>query len=544
MDAPSAEPTEPGHARTRGPRASGHRFAAHVAGICSSAGLGFLAEPPGSLGFLGPVALVPWLLVLRHRPPLSAATSGLALGTLNGLLGILWLPAGLERMGAGPGNAVFGALGLAVWGGGLPWACFGFLAGCIRRSGLPARVFLLGAVLCGIDLLRSYAPGGLPLILLGHTQWAVHGVAQLALLGGVPLISGFLMATNVAIAGAIVPGPGRRTGFSIAFAMLSAYALLAATGVPVARALRPSGSFGENPVELLVVQPSLHPRERWSPLVQQTNLAIIAGQTQRALKALSRPPAAVIWPENTLTTPVDTDPDLASRLQAAVDSWGIALILGTVQSVPREPAQIRSSALWLAPGRGTIQSVDKGRAIPVIESSADFPGRVLLEAAIGLEPDRYRVAEAVERSPLEGFVEFGVLLCFEALFPADAAAVRTPRTAALLNLGNDSWFLSDVPSAQQLAFISFRAIEQRSWLVRAVHGGASAVYDPYGRIVSKLAFGERGHLLASIHEEPEPSAYERVALAALLIAGGSLGFATSGFLLRAFDSRGRQRTRR
>lgn len=509
------------------PRVSRLRLAAVSGGIVVSAGLFAASQEPIGLGIVSVLALVPWLASLHGMRPRRAAASGLAFGTLAGLLVAGWLAAGFSRLGASALHAGLGTLAVAAWGSGVPFALLGACASGSAWLRPEHRVLAVGAAAFGIDLARGAVPGGLPWTLLGHAAADVPGLAQLAVVGGVPLVSAVLVAVNTALAGCLTArSPGEQSGawraLGLAGGGLTVVALL---GLPLAARMRPVPAAGAA-FSVLVMQPHLVPEERWSPLAQRTNLAILARETKKAVEKAEPSPDLVIWPENTLTQPVDGDPELAGDLVARVDGLGVPVVLGAVMAAdPAQagPPEIRTSALRVEPGRGITDVFDKTRAIPVVESAAVFPGFGLLDSLLGLAPGRSRVLEGRVERPLAGEPELAVALCFEMLFPGLVAERRGPDTGAIVNLGNDSWFLSPAPSSQQIAIARFRAIEQRAWVVRAVYGGASAVIDPLGRLVSALPFDSKGAMSATLVPGPPPGAGERLALVTLLLAGAALG---------------------
>jgi len=341
-------------------------------------------------------------------------------------------------------------------------------------------------------------------------------------------ISALLAGTNAGLALVVAHfhGSERARATHAAAAFLGAYVALAFAGEAVVEAIRRSLPPPSVPaLDLVVVQPRFPRAGRWSARVQRTNLAVIASQTRTAIASSETAPDLVVWPETVLTTPLDTDADLAADLVRKVREIGAPVILGGVQaSRSGAPTLYRNTAFWVGPDGRIQDRFDKTLAIPVVESSIGFPGRAWIETLMGLRDQPRHVEEGSEQRGLRGTSEVAVGLCFEALFPALIDARRTRHTAAILNLANDSWFASDTPIRQQIAFVSFRAIEQRLWLVRAAHGGMSALIDPFGRVVEQLPYDERASFRAHIEPTAPPSVRERVALLALLAAGGVVGW--------------------
>jgi apolipoprotein N-acyltransferase len=493
-----------------------------------------LGSSPHPFGWLALFSVSTIFIMFRHFSTFSDAAIGLTFGTLGGVLSTLWIASGLEALGATPLAAYLGCLGIAVWGAGVPWAALGLAKGVARRLSPGPTVLVTGVSLFAIDTLRSIPSVGLPWVLLGHSQGTVPGVAQLAAVGGVPLVSALVGSLAAAIAMLIAPRDREeaRSALRWTAALAGGYFALVAVGLPIVTAARGSltSSAAGAALELLLVQPNRAPAERWAPAAQRTNLALLAQQTERALAEGSRHPDLVLWPETSLTTPLDRDPALREELLAHVDRLGVPVMLGVVRAASNsaDPSLYHNSVLWVEPGRGIVDAFDKTHAVPLVEAAPWRNAAGLL----GLAGQRRFVEAGREQRPLHGSRELAVLLCYEALFPNLVAARRTPQTLALVNLANDSWFLAEAPSRQQVAFASFRAIEERLPLVRVAHGGISAVIDPYGRIRASLPFAASGVLRTTVQTSPPPSVAERAALLALLGFGGALGFGAAALLTR------------
>jgi apolipoprotein N-acyltransferase len=479
-----------------------------------------LAQPPWRLGCVAVAALVPAILAARRAGRIESIILGAAVGFVYGGIGCHWLPDAFESLGTAPALTLAATALTILWAKALPFAVLGALAHAMRRWRPSAQAVALAAALGLAQLWMGASRWGLPVLLLGHSQLSVPGVAQLAVVAGVPGLSALLVATNVAIACAV---EDRRRGGPLAVGALSAWLVLAATGEPVARALRPRATEMRT---LLLVQPSIDRELRWKREYQHVILDQIATQTEEALADVSEPLDAILWPENVLTTPFASDARLARRFSRVVDTWAAPLVTGLVRA-PRskEMGRYRSSIVWWQGGVGEVASVDKTRALPLVESSRNFVGRSLLTLVVGDAAGGPQVAEAVSAGALTGDFTLTPALCFEALFPGIVADRRDPTSFAIVNLADDSWVSGEVADAQLVTSAAFRAIEQRMPLVRVAHGGLSVAIDPFGRETLRMPSDVAAHRVVHVALSSPPTALERSTIVVLAVVPGTLAMA-------------------
>jgi apolipoprotein N-acyltransferase len=498
-----------------------------------------VAQPPWDISPLAFVALTPLLVATRGECNGSCTHGsilGLVAGAAHGVVLAYWIPSALQSIGASSWGARAALCVTAFWGKGVPFLVVGCAASLIAKLPRGSRGPAFMLAVASIEAAVSRLPSGIPWSLLGHSQHEVDGLAQLAALGGVPLLSGLVAWVNWELVELRLAAPTTRTSAAARLAALAgALGLCALLGTRAVEWTRAGGGRGGHPaLQLLVIQPDIDPAERWNPETQRTNLALVAALTHRELARYTQKPDVVVWPETLVTSPIDSDRALRADLEAAAKALGAPLVLGVTRSPLRGGRRsYRNSVLWLDPGNGVVDAFDKTTAVPIVEADGSGQGLSLLEPWFGVSPQTPRVEEGeTERPVAAAGISFAVLLCYEIIFPGLVSARATPDVAAILNLANDSWFRGEAVSRQQLAAGAFRAIEQRRTLVRVAHGGVSAVFDPYGRTAASLPFGTEGSLWVEVPAESPPTPLERVVLIGLLASGAGMGAVASRRLWR------------
>ncbi len=382
----------------------------------------------------------------------------------------------------------------AHFGWMIPFAVFGLgavlglfigtaalLARCFSRPGV-GRVMALAVAWTFMEWVRSWIFTGFPWNLIGSVWVAVTPVLQFAAIGGVFGLS----ALTVFCAGMpVLLGSGAKRHIGPVLASLSLLALVAIWG-----ACRvPSGPAPVHAdIRLRMVQANIEQTLKWKPGLAADNLA-------RYL-AMSRAPgfdhiSAVVWPETAVPYILSENPGVLDPLTTAVPPGGL-LLAGTVRETLEPPdGYTLYNSLQAFDGQGDILATyDKAHLVP-------FGEYVPLRHWLPLEKltpggADYQPGPGPMTLHLPGLPPVGVMICYEAIFPAAAAPAERPEW--LLNITNDGRFGISAGPYQHLAAARLRAVEQGLPLARTAGTGITAMIDPYGRVVAELPLGTSGIL--------------------------------------------------
>lgn len=425
-----------------------------------SGALAALAFPTPGIWILAFVAWAPFLVAVGRGGVKAGAACGAAGGfTFFAILLRFLAPITLA-----------GWLALAVW-----LALFIMIAGAIcaifLRGPLVARA-LVPVVWIAAEWARGRLSLGFEWGAMGYVLAAAPWLAQLAAVGGVPLLSLGILGANLAAA--------RATEAALRSEWRQAWVGLMATVAPVA-ALAAFGLLVPGPtivgsLRVAVVDAAIDPRAKW------TDSGIWVAMTRHSSltdSITAQAPALILWPETAIPAPLEEPGStLAIRTRAlerrVAEVWRAPLLLGIPAIVPGQPEAYWNAVALVSAEGGTAIVHRKRHLVPFGEYSP-HPSLARVLPGPGFVPGDGGPATSVAGARI------GTLICFDDVIPHEALA-RAADADVLAAVTNDAWF-GEAGAAQHYAIAVLRAIETRRSIARAANGGVSGAIDPSGRTI-------------------------------------------------------------
>jgi apolipoprotein N-acyltransferase len=452
---------------------------------CLASGLLLIAIFPWyDMGWLAWVVFVPLFIATRAVRPRTAFLWGWLSGCI-GYLGVLrWIPHTMVNYGGVPVSASYGVLVLLVAYVGIYVGIFaaGWAWGVKRW---PRGVLLLvPALWVALEWLRAQALSGFPWASLGYSQYVNRSLIQMAEFTSVYGVSFALVLGNVVVV-QLLQGVTQRPWYRMGLpCMLATLGLIAVWGGGWWRLQQPLQGAGTPATEVGValIQGNIDQGQKWDPKAQEAVVAIYHRLTREA--AADPNVDFIVWPEAATPFFFASDRPFQARLLHLVREMGRPLLFGS-PTYARTDGQdsMYNSAFLVGPDATVRGRYDKIHLVPFGEY---IPLRGMLffldKLVYGIGDFRRGEDYTVMAIP-QG--RFGVLICFEVIFP-DLVRHFVDRGAQfLVNLTNDAWFGNSPASYQHLSMVVFRAIENRVPVVRAANTGISAVIDPTGRVLQQ-----------------------------------------------------------
>lgn len=396
---------------------------------------------------------------------------------------------------------------------------FGALAYIFVRKKNIALFLAVPPIWVFVEYLISILFTGFPWLLAGYTLHSKLYLIQIADTTGIWGVSFLVIIINSSIAQIInfIQGDINEKKFAIAAAIVSffLFILAAVYGQNILSKNEPDPNHG---VKVSLVQGNIPYHNGPMLLSPQSVWDIYKGLTDQVEKS-----DIIIWPE---TIYIDynlgynfvisrKNPDSKIQKTAieklAENKKTYFIVGGQGRSIHGNNDEIYfNSAFLISPEGNFLNRYDKEHLVPFGEYMPlkDFLFFLKPLAKYGGNYSHGELSELFEVKELR----FGLLICYEDVFPNLVRSRRIEGADVLINLSNDSWFGNSVELYQHLNISRFRAIENRLPIIRCTNSGISAIIDCKGELKNILKKDKKiveikGILTSIIPEKGEISTY-------------------------------------
>ncbi len=455
--------------------------------------LAFLAFPPFEFTYLAWVCLVPLFLALKE----TSLKSSFWYSYLAGLVFFGGLLSWLVNVTI-PGTIIL-VLFLSLF-----YGAFGLIANiCLRYS---MDLFVLPFAWVVIEYTRGGVFSGFPWGLLGHAQYREINLIQIADITGAYGVSFLMVAFNVA-AYALFTRAKRR----IAYMVLAFIFLVMATAYSAFKTQ--NFHVWGNP-EISVVQGNVPQLMKWDPHFAKS---ILENYNELTKEAARDKPDMIVWPETSYPylaadeeNPAKDIGDLSKKLKTPI----LAGVIYEGRGGYYNSAMLFDKEGSLQKKYLKLHLVPFGEYVPFEEYISFLRGYIdkpIGDFERGDEFTFFRLKSVeTEKNKPDGsrmrqtnFYSFGALICFEDIFPYIAREYARKGANFLVNMTNDAWFGDTGAPRQHLQSSVFRAVENRTPVIRAANTGVSCFVDSNGAVLSVMQEGGkevlvRGHSTGSV----------------------------------------------
>jgi apolipoprotein N-acyltransferase len=331
-----------------------------------------------------------------------------------------------------------------------------------------------------LEYLRSFLITGFPWANLGYSQYLNLPFIQVADLTG-PYGPCFVIVLVNATLFCVLRQWSRKT-FPFKEVIITAIILL---GFLIYGYLR-MGAVGRNtiqnpPLKIGLVQGNIDQSIKWDESFQRETLQIYE---KLSFKVAEEKPDLIIWPET--ATPFFFQD--AKKYQPLIldipKKIHTFLLFGTPSyTIHQGKVNHHNSAYLVSPSGELIGKYDKIHLVPFGEY-VPMQDLLFFIGSLGEGIGDFKPGKEIFNFALpQG--KFGVLICFEIIFP-DLCRKFVKRGANfLVTITNDAWFGRTSAPYQHFSMAAFRAVENRVFVARAANTGITGFIDPTGKILKE-----------------------------------------------------------
>jgi apolipoprotein N-acyltransferase len=359
-----------------------------------------------------------------------------------------------------------------------------FFLGSTSLLKRPGFYLLLGlpSLWVFLELLRARLFTGFPWVSLGYSQYQFITFIQAADITGIYGLSFFIMMANTLFFIIIQRVGKERFPYKETIAVLLLFGLILSYGFYRLNDIE-ADVRGWRALRVGIVQGNIDQAQKWDPAYREETVHIYRKLSSREFNGENKV-QLLVWPETATPFYIQSDEHFSPVVKNLVREQSLFLLTGSpAYRVKNGEVEYNNSAFLFSPEGRKIGRYDKMHLVP-------FGEYVPLKKFL---PFVHKIAEGIgDFSPGPGVMnlaingsEFGVLICYEAIFPDLVRQFVKEGAGFLVNITNDAWYGNTSAPFQHLAQTAIRSVENRVYLVRSANTGISAFVDPLGRVVEQ-----------------------------------------------------------
>jgi apolipoprotein N-acyltransferase len=462
-----------------------------------------LSFPNFDLEILAWFALVPLFFAIEGKELYQAFKLGVFAGLVS-FLGILyWIIVAVHTYGNVPLILSGLILLLLVAYLSLYIGTFAFLLRLIQiRSGIQTILFA-PILWVALEYLRSFFLTGFPWAYLGHTQYLNLPFIQMSDITGVYGLSFVILLVNATFFSVFRQWP--KKNFPSKEIILTLVVLLGFLIYGYVRMRNVDQEIIQTPpLKVALVQGNIDQSIKWDESFQLETLKIYQ---RLSMKAAEHQPDLMIWPETATPFFFQEAKEYQPIVLEIPEKTNSYLLFGTpFYKIEQGKINYYNSALLVSPAKELIGRYDKIHLVPFGEYIPLKKILFFIESSIGEGIGNFKSGkDIINLSFPRG--KFGVLICFEIIFPDLCRRFVKKGGDFLVTITNDAWFGRTSAPYQHLSIATFRAVENRVFIARAANTGISAFIDPKGKIVKQGDIFTEEVLNGTIHPMKEKTFY-------------------------------------
>jgi len=376
----------------------------------------------------------------------------------------------------------------------------------------PATYISIPSIWCLLEYLRSHIAGGIGWNLLAYSQYKNTPFIQIADITGAYGVSFLIVMVNFGIFAVIrmaikcqkkekamfvksnLPF-SKEIRINPLFQTLAVFFAIIAVlvyGSNRIESLERNGASLSERIKISIIQGNIEQLHKWDKLYKTE---IMEKYRKLTLEAAKDRPDLIIWPETSLPGYPDKDKSIKDYIENLVKQIKIPLLAGAPIVATKDGIDIGdyNSALIFSKRGRLLEQYNK---LHLVIFGEFIPFERYLPWLRGFFPLTGKFVSGDEYTLFKQQTKFGVLICFEDIFPDLVRKFITSGASLMVNITNDAWFGKTAAAYQHAGNSVFRAVENRRPFIRSANTGLSCFIDEAGRIYDTVVSDGRELFIA------------------------------------------------
>ena len=334
------------------------------------------------------------------------------------------------------------------------------------------------------EFIRGRGDTGFPWMPIASTQLYNPAFRMLARIGGIYLIGWLILLFNVLL---YLYLKKRELGILITWILL--LLLLHLGGLYLY--LRPENSSEK--IKVAVFQPNVLPKEEYDPKEWEET----AQAFNEFYKRINEKVELIVFSESALPGYFRFSLREQNLVKKISKKSGAYILLGSTDVQVEKGERILYNTAFLVKEDKIVAKYFKTHLVPFGEW-LPFEDKFSFLQKLEFGQGDYRPGKSLTPLEVNG-KRFGILICFESLFPEITKSFVLNGAQFLVNITNDGWYGKSLGPVEHFELLRYRAIESERFVIRSAKTGISAIIDSKGRVLKRIGLFKRGYF---IHEVP------------------------------------------
>jgi len=341
-----------------------------------------------------------------------------------------------------------------------------------------------------LEYIRTLSQAAFPWNPLGNCFAAYPEFIQYAEYTGVWGISLWAMIINMIFYSILLNSSSRKRTFylsGIIIALTVAPYIQGKTVIP--------SEMGEGDIRLALLQGNIGRETKWAAGELNESFDAYFSMSDSLRNSSTE---LIVWPETAAPCYLRQHRGYGPLMKLKVRKCGIPILTGAPDYTEIAPKEYiyYNAALYYQPQKEEPEIYRKMKLVPFSER-IPFSGRLKSLRDIQLGQADFSAGDSLVLFDLDD-KHFGVLICFELVFPDMVRSYLASGADFMITITNDMWFGVTSGPYQHLYAGALRAVENRVGIARCANTGISLFYDVYGRPYNMTKLNEQKTVIGKV----------------------------------------------